>query len=154
MTQEMITLLAACLAFVASVIATVVSVYNARLSKFTRQQWWTRKADAYARIIEELSGLVFYYGEHYDATIEHREISQERRKEMEEHWRRSYAEIRRATDVGAFSISSNAEAALQAMWNNRADAKKAGYWFTEMEADYLSARDCLKAIVLAAKADL
>ncbi len=81
----MITFWAAVLALVASLIAIAVSAYNTRLTKFAHQQWWMRKADAYARIIEELSGLVFYYGEHYDASIENREIDPEHRKEMEEH---------------------------------------------------------------------
>jgi hypothetical protein len=65
MASETVTLIAASLAFAASIIATVVSIYNARLRRFVSERWWERKADAYTRIVESLSALVDYCDRSY-----------------------------------------------------------------------------------------
>jgi ABC-type arginine transport system permease subunit len=58
-TDNLITLITAGLAFLASVIAIIVSVYNARFARFASEKWWERKAEAYTRIIDALSDLVY-----------------------------------------------------------------------------------------------
>jgi hypothetical protein len=45
--NHVITLIAAGLAFVASVVATVVSIYNARFGRYVRERWWEQKAEGY-----------------------------------------------------------------------------------------------------------
>lgn len=115
-TAQWITLTAAILAFVASGIATAVAAYNAGLRKFAQQRWWERKADAYTRIIEALADLVYYHETHLLAAEEHVELSEVRKEEVGDYWRRGTAEVRRATAVGAFLISPEAEAALRRMW--------------------------------------
>jgi ABC-type Fe3+ transport system permease subunit len=44
-TESVVTLIAAGLAFLASVIAVVVSAYNARFARFALERWWERKAE-------------------------------------------------------------------------------------------------------------
>ena len=149
-----ITLAAAILAFVASLIAAAVSVYNARFRRFARERWWERKADAYSRIIEALAALVFYYEEHYDAVLEHHTFSEERRKEIADHWTRGYTEVKKATTIGAFLISADAEAALQKMWKEKGKGVDPSDWFSLVESDYVTARDCLRSLVEAARKDL
>ena len=153
-TEHLLTLSAAILAFIASVIAAAVSVYNARFRRFARERWWERQVEAYNRIIDALSALVYYYEEHYDAEIEARDLTDSHKKEIAEHWRKGYAEVKRATAVGAFLISAEAEAALQKMWKEKGKGVDANDWFGLIESNYVAARDCLRAVVEAARRDL
>jgi len=153
-TPNSITLIAAILAFVAALIAAVVSVYNARFRRFARERWWERKVEAYSGIIEALSDLVYYYEEHYDAEIEGQTLSDEHRKEIAEHWQKGYAKVKRVTAIGAFLISPDAETALQQMWKEKGKGVHPNDWFGLLESDYVAARGCLQSIVAAAKKDL
>jgi hypothetical protein len=153
-TEHLLTLLAAILACIAAVIAATVSVYNARFRRFARERWWERQVEAYNRIIDALSALVYYYEEHYEAEIEHRSLTDSHKKEISEHWRKGYAEVKRATAVGAFLISPTAEAALQKMWKEKGKGVAHNDWFGLIESDYVAARKCLRAVVKAAKKDL
>lgn len=153
-TEHLLTLFASVLAFIASVIAAAVSIYNARFRRFARERWWERKVEAYNRIIDALSGFVYYYEEHYDAEIDRRDLTESHKKEIDEHWRKGYAEVKRATAVGAFLISPAAEAALQKMWQEKGKGVDPSDWFGLIESDYVAARDCLRAVVEAARNDL
>jgi hypothetical protein len=152
--ENVITLVAAILAFFASVVATAVSIYNTRFKRFLMERWWDRKAEAYIRIIEALSSLVHYYNEHYDAELEHKGIPESRQKDISEDWNRGYIELKRATAIGSFLISIEAEAALAKMWKERGKGVHPDDWFRLLESDYVKAEECLKSIVIAAKADL
>jgi hypothetical protein len=74
MSAQTITLLAALLAFAASIIATAVAAYNGRFGKFARERWWERQAEVYTWIIEALAGMVYYHEEHLTAYEEGRSI--------------------------------------------------------------------------------
>lgn len=153
-TENLFTLVASALAFLASLLATVVSVYNARFARFARQRWWDRKVDAYSRIIEALSSLVYYYEVIYDAELEHQTLSEERKTEIDDHWKRGYAEVKKATATGAFLVSAEAEAALQKMWKEKGKGVHPNDWFSLIESDYVATRDCLRGVADAAKKDL
>jgi hypothetical protein len=153
-TEQQLTLAAAILAFSASIVATAVALYNTRFRRFARERWWERQVEAYNAIIDALSALVYYYEEHYDAELEHRDRTETHRREIERHWRESYAKVKRATAVGAFLISTDAEAALKKMWKEKGRGVDANDWFGLIESDYVAARDCLQAIVDAARRDL
>jgi hypothetical protein len=153
-TENLITFGAAILAFLASVIAAVVSIYNARFTRFAKERWWERKADAYARIIDALSSLTYYYEEHLDAVIEGRDVPESRRTEIGKHWNHGYGEVKRATAAGAFLISGDAEESLTAFWKEKDKGVDPDDWFGMIESHYGAARSSLRSIVAAAKKDL
>jgi hypothetical protein len=153
-TESVVTLIAAGLAFLASVIAVVVSAYNARFARFASERWWERKAEAYIRIIDALSDLVYYFEQTYNAEIEAREFSEERKAEIDEHWRRGNLEVKKATNIGAFMISLEAENALRQYWEEPKEKHDPGDWFWQLEHDYIRAETCLKQLVACAKTDL
>ena len=152
--QNVVTLVAAILAFAASMFAAGASVYNSRFGRFAGERWWDLKVKAYSRIIEALSALVYYYEEQYDAEINCRNLTDSHKKEIAEHWRKGYAEIKRVTAIGAFLISPEAESALQKMRNEKDNGIHLNDWFGQLDADYAATRDCLRAIVDAAKKDI
>jgi hypothetical protein len=154
MSANTITLVAAVLAFAASIIATAVAAFNGRFGKFAREKWWERQAEAYTRIIEALAGMVYYHEEHLSAYEEGRKIPEGLKAETVQHWQRSYAELKKASAVGAFLISADAEAALRKMWKDKDKAIDSQDWYSQLENDYVTARDCLKSMVEHAKHDL
>jgi hypothetical protein len=154
MNETQLTLAAAILAFVASVIATVVAAYNGRFRRYALERWWDRKAEAYARVIEALADLVYYHETHLRAAEEHRDLSDEKRGEIETAWKRGSAEVRRAAAIGAFLISPKAEAALKALYEPSTSKVHANDWYGAVEDGYVSTRAALTAVVEAAKNDL
>jgi vacuolar-type H+-ATPase subunit H len=150
-TDYAVALIASVLAFLASVIAIVVSAYNARFARFTSEKWRERKAGAYTRIIEALSDLCYYYQQIRDAAYEARELSAEAKREIERHWEKGHLEVTKAANVGAFMISPEAEQALKE-YSERARGSED--WFERLDLDYTSTEQCLKKIVVYAKKDL
>lgn len=155
-TSDWITLIAAGLAFVASVGAVAVVAYHGRFRRFTSERWWQIRVEAYTRIIESLTHLVHYYDQLYEAELEKREIPAERRVEVQRHWREADMELKRATAAGTFKVSAEVAEALQAMGNTKGRYEGIEYhdWVRRLDADYAAARDCLRAVVAAAHKDL
>jgi len=150
---QTVTLVAAILAFAASLIATGVSIYNARFSRFARERWWEKKVEAYSRIIDALANLVYYHEEHLEA--EERQISlSERREDIGDYWKKGHAEVKKATAIGAFLISSEAEAAIHKMWKEQGKVVNPTDWYSLIESNYVASRDCLRSLVEAAKKDV
>jgi hypothetical protein len=141
------------LVFGASVIAAGVSAYNAGLNKFARLRWWDRKADAYTRVVEALAEMVYYHEEHIAASDEGRTIPAKVKEEIDQHWRHSHAELKKASAVGAFLISPKAETALRRMWQETGQVVSYD-WYREAESHYVAAQDCLKSVVSCAKNEL
>jgi hypothetical protein len=154
MSKEALTLAAAVLAFIASLVATAVVAYNGRFRRFARERWWERKADAYSRIIESLADLVYYHETHLSAAEQGRDLSEVTRTEIEGYWRRGHAEAKRAAAVGAFLISPGAEAALRDLGKALGKEIHPNDWYGMMEDSYVGTKAVLDAVVAAAKKDL
>jgi len=153
-TDNLIALVTAGLAFLASIFAIAVSAYNARFARFASERWWERKAEAYTRIIDALSDLVYYYQKTYEAEIEGINLSEPRRQEIHEYWKRGNIEVRKATNIGAFLISSEAENALKQYWKQPEEKHDPGDWTWQLDHDYTVAETCLKQLVNCARRDL
>ena len=98
--------------------------------------------------------MVYYHEEHIDALEQGRPVPAFRKQEIDEHWRRSYSELKKATAVGAFLISTEADAALRKMWREQDKGVDSADFYGSVESRYIAARDCLKAVVEAAQTEL
>ena len=152
--EHIITLVVASLAFVASLIAAAVSIYNARFRRFALERWWERKAEAYTHIIEALVDMVSHYEQVYDAEFSRRELPDDRKAEIDELGKRGYREVARAAHIGAFIISRDAEASLKRFREGPDEKRHQADWFGGLEASYIAAEQCLKELVECAKKDL
>lgn len=152
--ENIVTLIAAGLAFAASLMATAVAIYNTRFRRFALEKWWERKAEAYTRIIEALADMVNYYQQIGDAEVRGRELPEERRQEIDEHWKQGYREVVKATNIGAFLISSEAEASLRRFREGPKEKPHPDDWFQQLDNSYAGAKQCLKELVACAKEDL
>ena len=108
-----ITLIAAILAFITSIIGLIISSYNARFRRYALEKWWEKKYDAYSNIIDALSDMVEYYRRSITAEEEGYAISDSVRETLQERWLNSIHKVNKATSMGAFLISSEAEDTLR-----------------------------------------
>ena len=149
--ESIVILIAAVLAFIASLLA----IYSTRFRRFAQERWWERKADAYTRIIEALSDLVDYYRQMCDEEINpKRTVSEKIKRDMLERSKRGHREITKAADIGAFLISSKADAALQLFRKGPEKKPNPQDWYSIFDNEYSGAERCLKEIVECAKKDL
>lgn len=140
-------------AFLIAILTSWGTVYFA-LKQFYSERWWVRKDEAYTAIINALSDLVSYYEAFYDETIGIKKISKERREEMNEISKKGHAILKRATNIGAFVISKEAELALKRYWQEPEEKHDPNDWLWVIEHDYTKSQIVLKELVECARKDL
>jgi len=119
---------------------------------FRSQRWWERKVDAYTRVIESLSDMLEYYSELADAEMTEREISDERKVELEANWKVGRRAVRKAANLGAFLFSPEVEAALREFEKHSSKRQKS--YFEYLDENCAAVRACLESIVAQSKRDL
>ncbi|PIT79156.1 hypothetical protein B9Z39_11785 [Limnohabitans sp. JirII-29] len=146
-------LLQALSTFVIAVFSTWLTI---RLSqrKFRAERLWDRKAVAYERVIEAFHKAKRFSSENLDAVYEGREVLEERNIELRTLAKEAREEIRRAAEIGSFSLS---ELALKIVTNYEAelgDTKGIIMWHDYLDHDYAVTDRALKSFIAEAKRDL
>jgi hypothetical protein len=154
LTANEVGLITSVLAFIASIIAVIATAYNSRFGRYTSERWWERKVEAYVRIIDAFSDLVYYYQQIYDAELEARELTETRKAEIEDLWRKGIHLIKKASNMGAFLISTEAENALRCYWDEPKEKIDPNDWFGHLTYEYDNAEKTLNQLVICAKKDL
>src|SRR6266498_885711 len=140
----------------AILISAITSWITVRLSlkQFYSERWWDRKHEAYTSIIDALSDLVNYYDMFSDEALGIIKISDDRKKEMNELSKKVHAVLRKATSMGNFVISKDANLALKQYWEVPEKKRDPNDWYGELEDDYVKAKAVLEKMVECAKKDL
>lgn len=138
---------------VSAIIASYLAA-NWSLRKFYSEKWWERKERAYTEIIDALYDLLQYceiQKEDYGRGTGYSDVKV---KELEERYSQAFWKIKKATDIGAFVVSSEAESILkelrdrpQLKWNENPPCDI-------FEQDYKYYNDALRRIVEIARSDL
>lgn len=82
----------------------------------------------------------------------HREISEEKRRELKLFWDNGYHKVRKAADSGAFLFSPDAETALKTFI--KGENEHYDTYFEYVDGRCVDARKCLDALVSCSKTDL
>ncbi|RBP84245.1 hypothetical protein EBI01_05565 [Marinomonas rhizomae] len=129
-------------------------LFSAWLGSFSHRnrKWWELKVEAYKNVIEALSDIVYYFDIHYSAEIEQREISNDRKVEVQKFWGNSYHKIRKYADSGTLFFSIEANQALVEFMKMK--NKKYDSYFEHLDSYYVGAERCLASIVDSARKDL
>jgi len=161
--ENVITLVAAGLAFVASLVAAMVSHYNARFRRFALEKWWERKAEAYAEVIRSLVTLIYSLDrwirhEYALRTDQEYEPPPEAQKTIYNEYKEVRTKIERAAIEGNYVLSGKAANALSELikqlrkepiwpvtWDSLVDC---------LQGHFKAAQDCLKAVRGEARSDL
>ena len=139
------------------IISAIIASYlaaNWSLRKFYSEKWWERKERAYAEIIDALYDLLQYceiQKEDYGVGTSY---SDDKVKELGEKYGQAFWKIKKATDIGVFVVSPEAESILRELrdrpqleWNENPP-------WEIYEQDYKYYNDALRRIVEVARSDL
>ena len=140
-------------AILIAVFSPVITV-KLTLKRFRQEKWWEKKADAYTRVIEALHHSKKYSEDHLDAEALHRELSEERKKELSDKLKTAIEEIQRLSDVGVFLFSKEAVVRLAQLRKEENEARNAETYFDHLDMGYGAVNSCLKDMVVIAKKDL
>jgi hypothetical protein len=124
------------------------------LKRFYSEKWWDRKEHAYAEIIDALYDVIQYCEikkENYGQGTGH---SAEKESEFSSNYKAAFWKIKRATDVGAFVISAEAQNVLKGLRDRPRLKWEENPPWDIFEEDYEAHRDALNKIVALAKKDL
>ncbi|MBY6209376.1 MULTISPECIES: hypothetical protein [Halomonas] len=124
------------------------------MKKFYSEKWWDRKEHAYVEIVDALYDVLRYCEIKKEDYGQGTGYSSDTESELSSRHAAAYWKIKRATDVGAFVISEEAQNVLRELrdrprlrWDDNPD-------WDIYEADYEAHRDALQQIVELARKDL
>lgn len=138
----------------------LVAIFSSWLSaqwafkKFYSEKLWERREKAYAEIINSLYDLIQYFGVHKEDYGQGIGYSKDKEIELYQKYEKSYWALKKATDIGSFYISENAQEALvQLSKREQLDFNQNPSWDV-YEQDYQCHRDTLDKFIKIAKSDL
>jgi hypothetical protein len=124
------------------------------LKKFYSEKWWERKEHAYAEIIDALYDVIQYCEIKKEDYGQGTGYSPEKESEFSSNYSAAFWKIKRATDVGAFVISSEAQKVLKELRERPRLKWEENPPWDIYEEDYEAHRTALNTIVELAKKDL
>ncbi len=161
--ENIITLVASGLAFLASVIAVIVSAYNARFRRFALEKWWERKAQAYAEVVGSFVSLNYSLDRWQDDEIKvmsdgQNTVSEDVKNEIIAEYNKALARIERAATEGNFFLSEKAADTLSDFLKRlreNSDREYTGWtWYETLNDNVKAAKECLIILREEAKKDL
>jgi len=124
------------------------------LRKFYSEKWWQRKEKAYTEIIDALYDLIQYCAIRKEDYGGGTGYSGDKDKEFAERYSQAFWKIKKATDIGAFVVSSKAANILKELRDKpKLEWDKNPSWDIYHQ-DYEYYKDALNKIVQVAKKDL
>lgn len=120
--------------------------------KHRTEKWWELRVSAYKEVISALSDLYYYFKRHLTIEETGRELTEERKNELQRFWDDGYHKVRKAADAGAFLFSTEAETALKTFI--KGENEHYDTYFEYLDGRCMDARKCLDALVSCSKTDL
>lgn len=124
------------------------------MKKFYSEKWWDRKEQAYAEIIDALYDVIQYCEIKKEDYGQGTGYSSEKESEFSSNYTAAFWKIKRATDVGAFVISAEAQSVLKNLRERPKLNWEENPPWDLYEEDYEAHLNALNKIVELAKKDL
>lgn len=124
------------------------------LRKFRTERWWDLKVESYKKVIEAFHYSKTYIDQFMDATIEGRDLPEDRKEELFKQARKGFDEIIKAIDVGAFSLSEKALSRLREYQIEISEVEKKQNFWEYLEGELKTTKECLNDFIEIAKKDL
>ncbi|WP_261835830.1 hypothetical protein [Vibrio ishigakensis] len=122
--------------------------------RFRNEKWWERKADAYTNLIEALHDMKWRSGEHFDAEIEQRQLSEEYSEQLWSEFKEARRNISRIAETSSFIVSPEVLDAVQDMDKALSKARNANTWFEHLDEQWGAVDECTKKIKEIGKKEL
>ena len=138
------------------VVAIVTSILTVRLSirRFYAEKWWEKKHEIYSRLFEALHHRKKYALEHLEAYEIHREIPEDKKKELEDDWKKFSREYEKIYDLASFQLSKETVAILDEYKLKKKESAKSENIYDWIDSDATAAIECIKKLSMEAKNDL
>jgi hypothetical protein len=138
---------------IVAVVSALVTVRVA-LKRFRAEQWWSRKADAYAAILEALHNSKDR-DSHYLREIDgHRDLVEEYRTELSKRGEEGGRQIRKAIDTSRFLLCEEAVRVLEELRAGLANVDSAQDYADAVATSLAAVKKCLDKLPAIAKKDL
>ena len=139
-----------------AVVALLTAYVTVRLAlrRFRAEQWWSRKADAYAAIMEALHNAKDCDSVHFTEINEDRHYSPEYKAELSKRGREADQQIRKGIDTSTFLLSEEAVEVLEELRSGLAEADDAQDYAEHLWASLGAVNKCLEKLPSIAKKDL
>lgn len=124
------------------------------LRRYKSEKWFERRIDAYTRIIESLHHMKETTQRQLRAAERGVEIPSDAEKDLIDSYRKSSADLRRLTDMGALVFSAEAVEILERLNGEREEAMQEQSWWEHLDAEAAAINKCLREIRFIAKRDL
>lgn len=124
------------------------------VKKFHAEKWWERKEKAYREIIEALYDSVHYFSVYKEDYGQGTGYSKQVEIELHQKYEKSYWTLKKATDMGSFYISKEAEDILEELnKKDRLDFDSNPKWDV-YEHEFLLHKNTLERLIKVAKKEL
>jgi hypothetical protein len=140
-------------ALAVSVVTALLTV-KLSLKQFRSGRWWERKAEAYTRIMEQLTLMEYCLDAWTDAELAFRSLGPEEQRKLSDEWRQAKRSVVAAAQAGSYLVSDGAAAALRELVPELSERSSGGDVFAEMDNQAAAVRDCVVRVRDAAKKDL
>ncbi|MFQ2434524.1 hypothetical protein ACK3YT_20515 [Aeromonas caviae] len=114
--------------------------------RFRNERWWEKKSEAYSELVEALHNMRWPSSEHFDAGLEHRELSEEYSQESWEEFRRARKIVWKITESSSFLVSSEVLEAVQEMERGLSNARSAESWFDHLDEQGAAIDICIEKV--------
>ncbi len=139
-----------------AIIISITAYVTIKLSvkQFYSGKWWEKKAEAYSRIIENLSYLQYYFGEWYSEGLNEKKLTDKDKEKLSEGSRKTRESITKTAVIGAYVVSDDTATALATLLRELEKENPIGDWVGDIDRCYGLVKECIEKIKEYAKADL
>ena len=124
------------------------------LKRFRAEQWWSRKADAYAAIMEALHYSKDCDSQYLREIEDRRQLNAEYKAELFKKGQDADRQIRKALDMSTFLFCEEAVRVLEELRLGLADAGDATFYDEHLYASQSAVTKCIDQLPAIAKKDL
>ena len=144
------------IALLPSLLVSVVTAWvTVRLSlrEFRLRWWWERKADAYSRIVEQLSTMEFCLRGMWDDYVGSRVLQDEERTQLYHEYKSTRKELIKVAAAGAYIISKDTAAAMEELLSELGNGVSPDF-VKQLNNEAQAQRECISKIRKLAREDL
>lgn len=137
-------------------VAIITSIVTVRLSiqRFYEEKWWEKKHEIYTRLFESLHHLKKYALEHLETYENGQDIPENKRKELNNDWKKFTREFDKLHDLASFQLSEEAVKILDDYKKQKKAAENHENVLDWIDDDAAAAIKCLELLSIEAKNDL
>ncbi len=137
-------------------IAAISSWITVQLSikKFRSERWWEKKVESYERVIEAFHNYKKFDTEHMTAEGYGREVDKKRYAELNKLAKVARDEILKASDIGGFLLSKNAQKILKKYEVESKNIPRQDTWYDHLDLSWSIANRYMEEFIEEARRDL